>query len=196
MNLFDFDTTIGDSHFNGLRILNYLNDRSNVYSLIGKGYVLINDLFIVAEDVSIRREVIIDSLLRLSLFNLVEYDNLSKINLDNAAYVKITPAGRYYLTELIFKFVYLDSIITDIPISEQSLLRQFRYLINSTELKYRVERVDRFVKYLIDSEINDFKDYPQFSQSSFTNRYFAKEISKSFDEFKVYIEPILIKISE
>jgi len=130
MNLYDFDTSISDSHFILLRILHYLLKRTNVGSSIGRGYVDISDLVNVASSVFIKKEVITDSLLRLSGFNLVEYDNQSKTEIKSAAFVKITASGQYYLKHLKHEFVYLDSVYVDSPISDHRTASRLKGLAN------------------------------------------------------------------
>lgn len=188
MNIFDFDPSIGDSHFNNLRILQCLLDRYNKKSPIGRGYVEIDELIRIGEDVSIRREVILDSLLRMSGFNLVEYDNQSKTDIESAAYAKITPAGKYYLTDLIYEFAYLDPLTVDTPISDKSLVKRFRYLLNETEIVIRLDRSNRFIKYLVNAENDDFQDHPQYLHSDFTNHRFASGILEKFGAFKSDLE--------
>lgn len=184
MNLFDFDSSLTDSHFHLLRILKYLIERNNKKSKIGRGYVEINELVMTAEDISIRREVIYDSIVRLSSSNLIELDNQSQSDVNTASFLKITPAGTYYLTDLIFEFVYLDSVIIDTPISDDSLFNHIKYSLNATELSTRVERTRRFVKYLVLAETDEFEDRPQYLHSELTNYYFAKNIAIKFDMFE------------
>ncbi len=175
-NVFDFDTSLGDSHYNLLRVLRYLADRFNKRSPIGRGYVLIDDLFSTAADVFIGHEVIADSLLRLSQFNLVEYDNQSRIDLKKASYAKITPAGSYYLTKLIYEFVYHDAILIDTPISDKSSLKELRRLSHATDIKLRLERANIFVNYLAKSELDEIKEHPEYLHNEFTNKYFSEII--------------------
>jgi hypothetical protein len=188
MNLFDFDTSICDSHFVSLRILQYLLNRSNKTSRIGRGYIEINDLIIAAEDVSVQRSIIYDTLLRLSSFNLVEYDNQSRSDIKNASFVKITPAGKYYLNELIYEFSYLDPIITETPISNYSLLKQLKNLCTSSDIKVRLEKTTRFIDYLNNAEIVEMKDRPQYVQSELTNLIFSENIRQRHAKFVEYIQ--------
>jgi GTPase SAR1 family protein len=180
MNLFDFDSSLTDSHFNLLRILNYLNARSNKRAPTGRGYVDINSLISLAEEIAIRREVIRDTLLRLSQFSLVEFDNQSKIDIDNASCVKITYAGKYYLTALIFEFVYLDTIWIDTPISDDFLIHQLKTFIEDHDLDKRLQRTEKFVNYLKDAESTEFKEHPEYVNSELTNNYFGKEVADKF----------------
>jgi hypothetical protein len=184
VNLFDFDSSLTDSHFNLLRILYFLDKRENKKSKVGRGYVDINELIAAAEDVSIRREVIFDALLRLAEFNLIEFDNQSKEDIQGASHVKITPVGKYYQTDLMYEMVYLESVMIDCPISSYSFIRQLRYLIKFTDLKNRLEKVKRFVDYLSNSEIEEFKDRPQFLHNEFTSPRFTEAMIARLDAFE------------
>ena len=147
-----------------------MTDRSNSKSQIGRGYVLISDILLEGEKVSLPTEVIVESLLRLSNFNLVEFDNQSRIQLKTAAYVKITPAGRYYLERLVFEFVYLDLVLVDTPLSDLGLLKFCKAVINETDIAIRLARTSRFVEYLRDSELREFSDYPEYAHSDLTKK--------------------------
>ncbi|MGA2468535.1 MAG: hypothetical protein ABSH06_29860 [Thermodesulfobacteriota bacterium] len=181
MNVFDFDTSATDSHYNLLRILKYLLNRFNKRSLIGRGYVPIQELISAANEVFIKKEVIRDSLLRLSNFNLVEYDNQSKTDIDTAAFAKITTAGKYYLSELIYEFAYLDPLFIDTPISNLATQQSLRKLCDTTELGVRLERTRTFVDYLYQSEADELKEHPEYLHNEFTNNSFGKEIKKRFE---------------
>ena len=189
INLFDFDDSLSDSHFNFLRILKFLLVRENKKSPLGfRGYVDINELVVSAEDVSISRDIIIDSLLRLSHYNLIEFDNQSKSDISSASFSKITPAGKYYLNSLIYEFAYLDSVIIDTPISDHAFFSQLRYLIHMPELENRITKVDRFVNYLVKAENDEMKDRPQYLNSEFVSCTFAEDIKNRFNTFKNIIE--------
>jgi hypothetical protein len=124
--------------------------------------------------------VIVDSLLRLSYYNLVEYDNQSTTDIDTAAYVKLTPAGKYYLTNLSREFVYLDSVSMDSPISEQYTFHRVQNLTNNTDLESRLQRARVFVEYLYKSEIEEFKEHPEYLSNEFTAPKYAKDIAIDF----------------
>lgn len=179
-NIFDFDTAIADSHFNLLRILQYLIDRSNQRSIIGRGYVEINELIAVANSVFIPKKVIIDSLLRLSNYNLVEYDNQSITDIESAVFVTLTPAGKYYLTSLLHEFVYLDSVSMDSPISDRYTFSKLHNLANITDLERRLQRTRAFVEYLHQSEIEEYKEHPEYLTNEFTSKKYGSEIAISF----------------
>ncbi|MBN1214314.1 MAG: hypothetical protein JXA99_02620 [Candidatus Lokiarchaeota archaeon] len=183
INLFDFDYSISDSHFNQLRILQYLNIKANSRSPIGRGYLEIEKLYSISEDVSIRRNIIEDCLRRLSHYNLISYDNQSQVYLEGASYVRITPAGNLYLTNILTQFIYLDNMLVDTPISDHSVFREIKKHLFSTDLKERIYKTKLFITYLDSSEQQEFKENPQFLQNEFTNTFFMKKIITEFNTF-------------
>lgn len=184
MNLFDFDQSITDSCFNNLRILDFLLYIENKQSPIGRGYIEISELITTSEKVSIKKEAILDSLLRLSTFNLVEYDNLSRTNLKDASYVRITSSGKYYLKNLLTEFVYIDSITVDTPISDSSIISTLISMLNRLDLKSRFERTEIFIDYLLKKEEEEHKIHPEYLHSELTKSSFSAAIKDEFDNLK------------
>ena len=129
-------------------IENLISDESETTSLLKSLKSIINPFFCDASSPLIstfvfsdnfpliNRDAIIDSLLRLSKFNLVEYDNLSRENIKTASYVKITAAGKYYLKKLIFEFVYIDALALDTPISDISVFTTLMKRLNKTDSRH------------------------------------------------------------
>ena len=190
MNVFDFDTSITDSHFTQLRILQYLKNRQNKSSKsrIGRGFVDINELINSTEEISIPRPVVIDSLSRLAYFRLIELDNQSKTNIDEASFVRITPAGIYYVnSELISDFTYLDTIFVDTPISDIVVFDNLKPLIDVIELIKRIERTETFINYLVQAEESEYSSRPEYNGHELTQRRFAAEIREKFLTQKEYI---------
>ena len=187
INIFDFDTSISDSHFNNLRIIIYLLHNNNKRSPIGRGYISIEELINQAELTGIRRDVIYDCLLRLANWRLIEFDTQSKKDVRNASYAKITNAGEYYLSNLKNEFVYLDGVLVDTPLSDDSVFRYIRRVIDSAEVAQRLERTDVFVNYLETAESIEFKLHPEYVSSDLTNHYFGKQIAERFRKERVKI---------
>jgi hypothetical protein len=186
MNVFDFDTSITDSHFTQLRILQYLKNRQNKSSKsrIGRGFVDINELINSTEEISIPRPVVIDSLSRLAYFRLIELDNQSKTNIDEASFVRITPAGIYYVnSELISDFTYLDTIFVDTPISDIVVFDNLKPLIDVIELIKRIERTETFINYLVQAEESEYSSRPEYNGHELTQR------SIYFLEFSLSVFP-------
>jgi len=180
LNLFDFDTAISDSHLNSFRVLSYLNDRINSYSRIGAGFVDLNDLLNEAGTVGIGKDAIYDVLKRLVEFGLVELDNLSKDNLRSAAYAKITHSGRFYISNLCKQFVYLDTVLSDTPISDTETYDYILQNINVSQVPDRLRRAEIFSRYLKESEDREFKEYPEYTVSGFASSHFVDYIYKEF----------------
>lgn len=61
------------------------------------------------------------------------------------SFVRITGLGRYHLNHLLARFQYLDAIIIDTPIVEDSVRK---HTIDTTEITARIQRVERFAEYL------------------------------------------------
>ena len=129
----------------------------------------------------------------MSGFNLIEFDNQSRTDLDNASYVKITHSGKYYLSDLIYEFAYLDSIAVDTPISDKSLIRLLRHLVNENDINTRLKKTNRFLDYLVNAENEEFRDSPQYIHSGLTNHHFASDIRDRFYNFKHGLENTLKK---
>jgi hypothetical protein len=182
-NLFDFDTSISDSHFQQLRILHYLKNNENSSTPIGRGFVLIDDILHEAEEVLIKRNVIIDSMLRMAKFNLIAFDNQSNIDISNASYVTITASGKMYIESIIYEFIYLDSVEVDTPISDPEIIKFLKKNISTTDLATRILKTSKFVRYLEKSENEEFLRNPQYLQSKYSNISFGKLIKISFNEF-------------
>lgn len=187
MNLFDFDTSLTDSHYNILRVLEYLLNRNNRKSPIGRGYISIDALISAGEEAAIRREALCDSLLRLSQFSLVEFDNQSKTDLAKASYVKITHAGKYYLMHLVYEFSYLDTVLVDTPVSDDSLFNYLWKYHETYDLNERLGRTERFLEYLRQAEVDEFREHPEYVNSEFANTHYGTKIFDTFPASKKFI---------
>jgi len=180
MNLYDFDTSLTDSYSNSFRILQYLYEKKNSQSPIGTGYIDINNLLIIGQEINISREIMADSLERLARFNLIELDNLSRTEISKASYAKITYAGIFYLNELSHQFVYLDTVMADTPISDDDIFESLKQKINETEIPNRLERVQEFTQYLKEFEEVEFKNYPELTSHHFTCTSFLNRVHNEF----------------
>lgn len=194
MNLFAVNPEYTNSHFLHLRILSYLRDRMSFQRPQGRGYVDIDSILSEGERVGINRTAIADSLKTMAIFGLIQFENQSKKGYENATYVRITNAGMYYIEELVHKFVYLDLVWMDTPISNKNLMREL--LKHVTELKRgrlrkdlneRFQRTQLFLDYLEAQEEKEHKENPEFMDSDLTRGKFIPEIIKSYQESKKYI---------
>ncbi len=177
LNIFDFDITLTDSHFHRLRILKYLSEREHKKSPHHqKGYVSIDEIIILGDQVLISKEIISGALEKLSEYRLVEFDNLSKNDFDNASYVHITFSGKFYLRYLIHQFVYYDQIAISTPISDQELYHFILVNNSIADMNYRREKAMSFVEYLFESEKKEFKIHPEYVENDLTNCCFGDKI--------------------
>jgi len=182
MNIYDFNPALSDSYSNNLRILLYLQVNANKISDLGRGYVAIDDIVLRAEDASIRKDVIEDCLLRLAKYKLVELDSQSMSDLKAASYAKITTAGRYYLEQLIYTFVYLDIVYQDTYICDPSVFKELRRTMNLRDVHERLKRARAFLEYLKNFEEQEYKDYPEYDSEEFTNVRFFSAAKRRFDK--------------
>jgi GTPase SAR1 family protein len=189
LNIFDFDITISESHFNSLRILKYLQDRENRKSALHvRGYVDINEIINAADEVLISKDVVFSCLGRLVEYNLTELDSLSQEEVRNASFVKITIMGKFYLRYLIHQFVYQDLISLSTPISDNTL---YNYVIKTTpilDLAVRMNKTRRFVQYLRKEEDEEHLANPEYAYYEFTNTRFMETIEHNIFNQLSHIE--------
>lgn len=194
MNIFDVNPDVTNSHLVHLRVLDYLTKRTTFYSLLGRGYTDMASLLIDAQSSNHSQEAIIDSIKKLAFYRLIEFDNQSREGYGTAEYLRITKAGIYYLERLAHRFVYLDLIWGDTPISEHECINKLRKLINLDRYEYDIDRIQKrferteiFLQYLLRSEEMEWKDYPQMKFSVFSNEKFIDRIIRDYKKEKRYI---------
>lgn len=195
MNLFDVNAEYTNSHFLHLRILTYLCNRLSYQRREGRGYVEIDGIISEGERVGINRTAIADSLKRMALFGLVQFENQSKPGYDDATYVRITNTGMYYLDKLIHRFVYLDLVWMDTPILDKNLVGELlKHVVELKSMKtredlgVRFQRTELFLNYLKEREERELKDNPEFMDSDLTRKEFMSEIRNSYEDRKKYIQ--------
>ena len=183
LNVFDFDPTISESHFNSLRVLKYLQDRENRKSALQvKGYVDINEMINAADEVLINRDVVFSCLKRLVEYGLVELDTLLKDEVRNASFAKVTIMGKFYLRYLINQFVYQDLITLSTPISDNTLYNLIIKTTPNQDLPTRMNRTERFASYLKAEEIEEHLINPEYAYYDFTSSRFMETIECSVQE--------------
>jgi KaiC/GvpD/RAD55 family RecA-like ATPase len=194
MNIFQVNPQQTYSHFVHLRILAYLNKRTNYFVALDKGFVDINQIIEDAESAGMNRKTIENSLSGLSHFGLVEFDNQNKEGYATAQYVRMTATGIYYLEELAHSFPYLDLVFMDTPICEGKTLQELRkglsadlILDKKDRIEARFKRTEIFLKYLKQMEDDEFKSNPELSFSDLTKIRFMDSIIKKWEEQVQYI---------
>jgi len=195
MNLFDLNPECSNSQFLNLHVLSYLNDRLVYNPPTGRGYVEIDSIIREAERVGISREAISYSLITMARFSLVQFENQSKQGYQTATFVRLTNTGSYYLNELVRKYIYLDLVWMDTPISDEAIVKELLdYVIelnrykNPDDIERRFQRTEIFLDYLKTMEERDFKNNPEFKDSDLTRREFMPTIIQSYNEQKEFIK--------
>lgn len=193
-NVFDVNTDLSQSHFLHLRVLNHAFQSRHNISPVGRGYTEISKLKSEAEKVFIPKEAIDDSLLKLAKYDLIEFENQSQKDIANATYFSITSNGEYYLFNLTKQFVYLDLVWVDTPISDNKTWGTLEKSIfenynddTLTRLNMRFNRVEIFLKYLLERENNEFNLHPEYAESKFMSRRFMVPVIEQFNKEKGYI---------
>jgi len=187
MNLFEVNSPYSDSHFLNIKILNfaYLNKAND--SPVGRGFIEINRLKLIAEEYFINIKAIEDALLRLAQFDLVIFENQSKTDICNASYFSITSTGAYYLTQLTKHFIYLDLIAGDTPLCDINTEKRIKQLLDSNDMEDRFRKTDFFLKYLQECEDIEYNEHPEYYESDLTKYRFMKSIIDNFEAEKNYI---------
>lgn len=160
MNLFDCGTEKNSSHFTTLRLLNLLLAHRGESSPEGQGYVEIGSVVATFEDRFDNREDCLRSMERLVSRQLVEIDTKSVSTLEGAKVVRITSAGWYYVRYLVSRFAYLDLVLQDTPLNDETVEPRLRKSVDEVDnlgdreeekvarISARFSRVDVFLTYL------------------------------------------------
>jgi predicted type IV restriction endonuclease/KaiC/GvpD/RAD55 family RecA-like ATPase len=194
INLFYVNPQYTNSHFIHLRILHYLNKRTNYFVALDKGFVDINQIREDAEAVGTSVRAVEDSLKKLAEHGLVEFDNQNKLGYEDAVYVRITTTGKYYFEHLAKLFAYIDLVYADTPICDPEALSQLRKrmfvdpnLEKQQRMQIRFDRTEIFLKYLKDREAAEFAENPEYEFSEFTKARFMEEIIRTYSNEIDYI---------
>ena len=131
----------------------------------------------------------------MARFSLVQFENQSKQGYQTATFVRLTNTGRYYLNELVRKYIYLDLVWMDTPISDEAIVKELlNYVIelnrykNPDDIERRFQRTEIFLDYLKTMEERDFKNNPEFKDSDLTRREFMPTIIQAYNEQKEFIK--------
>jgi len=194
INLFHVNPQYTNSHFIHLRILNYLNKRTNYFVALEKGFIDINQILEDAEAVGTGIRAVEDSLKKLAEHGLVEFDNQNKLGYDDAIYVRITTTGKYYFEHLAKLFAYIDLVYADTPICDPETLSKLRRkmfvdpnLEKVARMQIRFDRTETFLKYLKDREEAEFAANPEYQFSEFTKTRFMDGILIDYSKEIDYI---------
>lgn len=160
LNVFDCGTERNASHFTSLRMIRALLQRRGEMTVEGKGYVEIQELVNMSENVFDNREDVLRSLNRLCAQQLIEANTKSTESISGASHVRVTSAGWYYSSYLVKSFSYLDLVLQDTPLNDpviEAMLREQVFQVDNlsdredeklTRMEVRFARVRNFLAYL------------------------------------------------
>lgn len=153
------------SHFISFIILNVLSEKEETVGPVidGQGFISLEDLqrliYPYCKNVSALRKM-----LSSFIYNgLIDTDIGSRQQLEKLMaeykYVRITPAGKYYKTQILIKHQYLEMILIDTPIKDPEVSKNLLELQNKIERsrfpeiwEYKFKIVNDFLSYLYTQE--------------------------------------------
>jgi len=187
-NLYRLRNDNNSSHFTGLRILNLLVQKftSNASGFIdAKLFVQeFEEKYYLKEDCEKHLDIFMQKGIIESSNRLETYSGL----IDQ---IKITAYGHYVFDTLAFNFAYLDLVSLDSGVfneelnnylaksgNEESKHKQNNNIMD--RMQTRIERVEQFIKYLEQQEIEEFDHFNLDASEA----QFAKKVRASFSEEK------------
>ncbi len=192
-NVYQLRNDHNSSHFTGLRILDLLNNKYGGQSSTG----FVDAKFFIQEfeeKYSLTKECenYIDLFLKKGL---IESSNRLEEYSSAVDQIKITAFGKYMFDSLVFNFSYIDLICLETGVyneelnnflvrsaSEELKLKNSRKVMDRMNL--RIERAERFIKYLEEQEQNELSEFNLEPED-------IKYSSKLRDHFAVEKERIL-----
>lgn len=200
LNLFNCTSEKNSSHFTCLRVLNMLLDRRSESSPEGRGYVELSrivgffaDIFDNVRDLSLALD-------RLVNRQLIEVNTRSTETVSGSSHVRVTAAGWYYRRYLANEFAYLDLVLQDTPLNDESLekyLRQSVYDVNNLadreqekyeRMQVRFKRTQKYLDYLILEENREFEFFNMERLPTPLSGKFMPRILQQFQGERAYIE--------
>jgi len=193
INLFALAKGINSSHFTRLRLLSILSENKSKSSPVGKGYYKIDDIFNDFNKLNYDKSYLEEHILSLLRQNLIETDNNVRTSISDASYLKITACGEYYLTNLCLTFMYLDIIITDIPIRSEEHYNKIELIYkneiakerttNKRLINRRLEAVELLLDYLSLSEWQELENIKGVKDNKISYSFMDK-IREAFNKEK------------
>ncbi|MGW0861175.1 hypothetical protein [Streptomyces sp. NPDC002611] len=141
-NVFDIITPQGSEHFLTPFLLDYCW-RSAQTSAAEKGYIAESDVRSSMQDLGYldqQIDAVLDRAVRSKMLDCATADDSAPNR------VRITQRGAYILRRLISQFVYLDAVVTDVPLVDGAARLEIRG--NVHRIDERLERGKRFLAYL------------------------------------------------
>jgi hypothetical protein len=101
--------------------------------------------------------------------------------------VRITPAGRYYLTHLYRQFAYVDLVIQDTPFFDHGAFEDIAPLCEATDMPIRFQRCELFLKYLEDQEEEELVTIERLGSELTWRHRFVPNMKSTFEATKKFI---------
>ena len=196
LNLFAIGDMERPSHFTRLRILQWLYQRKNEATPFGMGYMTINKTFRYFFQIGVSQKDLTASLLRLIENALVEDDLRSQKLTKRAQAIRITPTGRYYLAFICKLFAYVDLVLLDTPLFDESTYFKIAPYIDSTDISSRLKRCDAFITYLEDQESEEIVTLSKLGKEYVWKYKFTERIRASFDHFFNFAQSKMAELGE
>lgn len=200
LNLFDCGTERNSSHFTSLRLIALLLGHVNESSPEGRGYINIEQVFSSFLDIFDNEQDLTRTFIHLLRKQLIQLDTRSTDSIKDARYVRISSAGWYYYKYLVRAFAYLDLVLQDTPINDQSVAIKLKNLIIEVDdiaevqefmterMELRYERVETFLNYLIKEEQLEYEMFSLKTTSGIFNQIFMLDIKSQYITERTWIE--------
>ncbi len=188
MNVFRYDNDGFYSHFTKLEILRILKNNSNSRTVYGYGFYEIKEIYNTIGFLFMSYEALNDTLFSLIQRKLLETD-YGYVNPLNSKYIRLTPAGFFYVDDLIYRFAYLERVVEDTFIKSNDTFNKLKEMskeIEFSELKAnnpnyivnaRLARISLLIEYLNEQQEIDNK----FLNTQNYKFDFVNSIQEKFD---------------
>ncbi len=200
MNLFDCGSERNSSHFTCFRILKALSLRRGESSREGQGYVEISPFLSKSEDIFDNKQDFVRSMERLLKPQLIEANTKSTESIVGASHVRLTSAGWYYFTYLVKSFAYLDLVLQDTPINDDSVVQSLTSLLGQVDnlsdgegskverTQVRFRRVRDFLDYLEKEELHEMTAFELETRGDVWQQPIIPEIKQQIEKEFAWIE--------
>jgi hypothetical protein len=150
------------SHFTKIRIIRYLESKKSFTKIS----MLLED-FVKA---GYNSRIIESEIIELIKYSLVETHkfaidtlSLNSVSINQNDDIRITQAGKYYISNLIYQFHYIELVLQDTVIYDENVLQKIYqdFPINHGEkrdIRKILPIVKHFTEYLVQSEKNEIRD--------------------------------------
>jgi hypothetical protein len=187
VNLFAIGDIEAPSHFTRLRILQWLYERRHESTAYGLGFRTLDEMIAYFNSIGVSKKDVTTSARKLIEGALVENEIRARKQLDEAQSVRLTPAGRYYLTHLYRQFPYIDLVMQDTPFFDREYFQQIAPLCETTEMTLRFERCEKFLDYLQDQEEEELVTIEKLDSDKTWRRRFVPNMRTTYEATKQFI---------